>query len=504
MANGETEANCIERFEKMIKRQSVEMEADSQRASQQDVTLTRESSGNYAALKQWAVANLAKRLLDNSLLNQGAKGPGLFSIGRTSDLLAGSTVWGAALRGTRAELAEFSQHSLQIQSVRGPWSRRVLEHIGVKVNPVYGDPMLLFASLFPEFKFSAPRKSSGTLLALEGEAQLTPAFLGAETDVDFLNPASLPNEQVENIVGADFIISTSVTIVAIAESFNVPARLIDPTVDREFYFQHRDYLSGTNRPFELTANNVPDALRLGGYPQPEVDFDALRESFPFDLWDGNQRRESHDQPLAQTYLFGLNSTQGWIESLLSDEIDIESSSKLYSSLLEKLVTGETSIDTVNEFEIFEHRYWGAPNLDLSGYGPQVQSLDYVVRNNWESLDRALQVQQRGLAARVYSVLAVDSGIILGMILSSPYLLDLPVSFDIRVTETGRIFSVEIPQKTIRIGQSLIDMDVHLEEISLVDIESMDINIRFASGFNQTIAVDAGQSPWIDSANAITK
>lgn len=100
----------------------------------------------------------------------------------------------------------------------------------------------------------------------------------------FVSPLRGWNAVVEQIVGADLVLASSLHGVVIAEAFGIPARHVRLT-ETEPPFKYDDYARGTGRSGIDSANSVAEALEMGGAPPISFDPQALLATFPHDLWE---------------------------------------------------------------------------------------------------------------------------------------------------------------------------------------------------------------------------
>ena len=100
----------------------------------------------------------------------------------------------------------------------------------------------------------------------------------------FVSPLRGWNAVVEQIVGADLVLASSLHGVVIAEAFGIPARHVRLT-ETEPPFKYDDYARGTGRSGIDSANSVAEALEMGGAPPISFDPQALLATFQHDLWE---------------------------------------------------------------------------------------------------------------------------------------------------------------------------------------------------------------------------
>lgn len=180
-----------------------------------------------------------------------------------------------------------------IRATRGPLSRSYLqERYGLQVPEVYGDPALLMPQLFPEFK---RQRSSRKLLILaqHNDEKMFQGFVGEAYSKNVLKCQRYNRlhwrEVVCAILQSEFVVSSSLHGLIIADAFNVPSRWLHhqslPSSVTEGRFKFNDYYLSTGRPMDCYASSVEEALLMG--PTGKIsDFDGkkLIDAFPFECF----------------------------------------------------------------------------------------------------------------------------------------------------------------------------------------------------------------------------
>ncbi len=193
----------------------------------------------------------------------------------------GDVIWGSGINGKYLDPSKYSFTNLDVRAVRGPLTRKFLaHHFQIESPKIYGDPALLFPFFFPEFKKQDHPSQKYIIIPHYSEEYLFPKVLYGNTVV---YPTEPWETVVLKILDSQFVISSSLHGIIIAEAFGIPARLLRVTAN-EPMFKYYDYYYGTNRPNFLFATSIEEALKMGGEPPHECDLYKLYESFPFDLW----------------------------------------------------------------------------------------------------------------------------------------------------------------------------------------------------------------------------
>ncbi|MGI6879165.1 polysaccharide pyruvyl transferase family protein [Microbacterium sp. gxy059] len=213
-------------------------------------------------------------------------GPGagrLISIGSVLHFARpGDVVWGAGVNG---KVRQVLTYPLDVRAVRGPYTRAVLLGHGIDVPEVYGDPALLLPDLVPELA-----KARGVGNRAHRDEVLVPnlndrALLDAG---DVVDPRGDPRSVIRRILGASFVIASSLHALIVADAFGIPSRpLLSAS---EHPFKYVDYYAGTGRRGVRFASSPAEARDLGPVEPTEIDREALLSAFPHDVWGGESSR----------------------------------------------------------------------------------------------------------------------------------------------------------------------------------------------------------------------
>ena len=178
--------------------------------------------------------------------------------------------------------------NLDIRSVRGPRTRKILKEVFNKDAPeIYGDPALLFPYFFPEFKRSKQPKYDYVVVPHMSQGD----SLSNHNDERVVKPTEDWRVVVTKITNAKLVISTSLHGIIIAESFGIPARLLNANgyFQKKPYliFKYEDYYYGTKRFGFKYANSIEEALEMGGEPPMKCNLEKLYSVFPKEFF-GNK------------------------------------------------------------------------------------------------------------------------------------------------------------------------------------------------------------------------
>jgi pyruvyltransferase len=198
----------------------------------------------------------------------------------------GDVVWGSGflLHGRMNK----EINNLDIRSVRGPRTRESLKkNFNLDAPEIYGDPALLFPYFFPEFKRNKYPKYDYVLIPHMSQ---TDAVFD-KNDERVVRPTEDWQIVASKIINAKMVISTSLHGLIIAESFGIPARLLNENKyfqrRKAHIFKYEDYYFGTNRSEFKYANSVKEALEMGGEPPMRCDLDKLYSAFPKEFFSNH-------------------------------------------------------------------------------------------------------------------------------------------------------------------------------------------------------------------------
>lgn len=200
----------------------------------------------------------------------------LLSIGSILHFARGAdTVWGSGINGKVDD--PIGSLNIDVRAVRGPKTRAALLERGVAAPAVYGDPGLLLPELFPATREWARQKRHRLAIVPNFNDALEFASMP-----DFVNPLGPLWEVIRRIAQSDFVIASSLHGIIVAEALGVPVRPLRSAAESSFKYD--DYAQGTGRASLESAPTVAEALAVGPIAPLSFDTGALRNAFPFDLW----------------------------------------------------------------------------------------------------------------------------------------------------------------------------------------------------------------------------
>ncbi|WDS36307.1 polysaccharide pyruvyl transferase family protein [Pseudoxanthomonas sp.] len=221
-------------------------------------------------------------LRDTNLLRKRRGTPRLLCIGSVMHFAEGDEViWGTGINGKIPE----STHrftSLDVRAVRGPKTRTFLQNRGIVVPEVYGDPALLMPRLFDAALLQGGNARKPFVVVPHFNESLD-KYKGYEEVL--VSPRIEPAAFVRQLLEAEYVVSSSLHGVILAEAYGIPAVYLD-WGNGEDRFKYDDYYAGTGRMQWRSGNSVEECLDIGGNGRFDLASiqDGLMGTFPYDLW----------------------------------------------------------------------------------------------------------------------------------------------------------------------------------------------------------------------------
>lgn len=189
-------------------------------------------------------------------------------------------IWGTGVNGKVLDKSNYNFSTLDVRAVRGPFTRNFLwENFQIESPAIYGDPALLFPYFFPEFKKQQHPKYPYIIIPHFTEEKIFPRDLYPNV----VYPTDPWEDVIAQILDSQFVISSSLHGIIIAEAYGIPARLLRIT-ENEPLLKFKDYYSGTNRSDFTYATSIEEALQMGGERPFVCDLQKLYDAFPFEAW----------------------------------------------------------------------------------------------------------------------------------------------------------------------------------------------------------------------------
>ncbi len=235
---------------------------------------------------------LVERIVDGPVVAYKRKPTGnvpkLLAVGSILHVAAdGDVVWGSGVNGKDLASKNYRFSDVDVRAVRGPLTRQFLmREVGITTPQIYGDPVLLLPYLFPEFKKSEKPTYPYLIVAHYSDAQAFPK----EKYPNVVYAWEPWNEIVEKILDSEFVISSSLHGVVVADAYGIPARLL--RIDNsEPILKFSDYYMGTGRPNYRYATSLEQALQMGGEAPIRCNLKKLYDAFPFEFWPNVKKKE---------------------------------------------------------------------------------------------------------------------------------------------------------------------------------------------------------------------
>lgn len=191
----------------------------------------------------------------------------------------GDVVWGSGVNG-KMDASRYLFRDLDVRAVRGPKTRAFLQSRGIETPPVYGDPGLLVADMFPEYGLrSRVRTRSVVVIPNLNDIGTVPARYSSHV----VNPTEGLVRCLHAIAESDYVVASSLHAIVIADSLGIPNRLVASRAENPFKYE--DYYLGTGRDPIEPSRSVEEALaRVAVAPALSWDPEPLSRAFPRDLW----------------------------------------------------------------------------------------------------------------------------------------------------------------------------------------------------------------------------
>lgn len=203
----------------------------------------------------------------------------LYAVG--SVLTAGiqdCTVWGSGVLNSTIT-NRLRKRKLDIRSVRGPFTRVVLQDYGYECPPVYGDPAILMTEIY-KHKDPVKKKYKYGIVMHKDQKQ---KVIDSEVLVIDICTADY-KAFIDQILSVEKVISSSLHGIILAESYGVPAVLLLPKVDILKYY---DWYYSTERYTFPIAQTIEEAKKITPVDLPNLEpiRNKLKEVFPYDLYE---------------------------------------------------------------------------------------------------------------------------------------------------------------------------------------------------------------------------
>ena len=198
-----------------------------------------------------------------------------------------ATIWGTGIYDGHtnkwSERFHNAKHRhLDIRSVRGPLTRQCYMELGHKCPEIYGDPAILMPLIYTPEKIEKTHK----YLIIPQYTQETELRRYIKGDMIISMNTDDYKSVIDKIVSCEYVISSSLHGIILAESYGIPAVFYNGRPGRSQY-KFKDWYLSTNRSdFPLVTNLVeaydsyaPELPNLSDLQQ------GVMNAFPYDLWE---------------------------------------------------------------------------------------------------------------------------------------------------------------------------------------------------------------------------
>lgn len=199
-----------------------------------------------------------------------------------------ATVWGGGFLNDPRKARTFGvysflhkhYHRTDVRAVRGPISKSIFDSIGIPCPEVYGDPAILMP------RFYKPKVSDVKSYTIVPHYNEWKKYQSEENMLfTFTNDYK---KFIDTLCSSEKVISSSLHGIILAESYGIPAVMIQNETNSNI-LKYRDYYQSTGRNEFKIAKTIEEALDFN-QPLPDKNRfkemqDKLIEAFPVDLWE---------------------------------------------------------------------------------------------------------------------------------------------------------------------------------------------------------------------------
>lgn len=214
----------------------------------------------------------------------------LYAIGSILMGYQNAVVWGSGFGYMRPKSLLYSidnkihklRHSLDVRAVRGSITREILLSMGYECPEIYGDPAILLPLFFPKERTHEQKY----VVIPHYSKLLSPEYKDRENALGSFKKDW--KEFVDCILQSDFVISSSLHGIIIAEAYGIPAVMLHDTPSQDIT-KYKDWYYSTNRDTFPIADSVEDALNMTPNPPDKSTLKMMQknllDTFPKDLWE---------------------------------------------------------------------------------------------------------------------------------------------------------------------------------------------------------------------------
>ncbi len=192
------------------------------------------------------------------------------------------TVWGSGVLYTLLGY-RLKERKLDVRAVRGPFTRVVLLEYGYDVPEIYGDPAVFLPEVYTPKKIIKKYKY-GIVAHKNGSSHLEKLDVLGNDSYIFIDIKTNDYKKfVDQLTSVEYVISTSLHGIILAESYGIPAILVRPEFS---LFKYYDWYAATGRvdfPILTSLEELSDSA-FPKLPDIQTMKSRLEEVFPYDLF----------------------------------------------------------------------------------------------------------------------------------------------------------------------------------------------------------------------------
>ena len=259
------------------------------------MSTTTVSAGRCIPLRSWSrvrnhgdriSADIVRLLFEAEPIEVPAGEPHVLAVGSNTFMANGhSTLWGSGVLNRQVGLQDLLPQ--QIRALRGRHSADLLAGHGIRVPDIpLGDPGIFAADLLRRQALSAHRGVG--IVAVPHHGSIRHDFFTGLADADGITVADTLNNDwglLQDIAGADVVVSESLRGLIYAESFGKPSVWISKSEDPNWVFKFHDWFSTTHNPQRRPASMsrpIGELAREAEYRFSKIDKAELLAAFPHD------------------------------------------------------------------------------------------------------------------------------------------------------------------------------------------------------------------------------
>ncbi len=197
----------------------------------------------------------------------------------------GDTVWGSGINGKIA-LSKLAFKTLDVRSVRGPLTQKILLSRGIQSADVFGDPAILLPYLFPDLTYK-PIPNKVILLPNLNEYEACKTLKTVvSSHMRLVSPLLHWRSVMDEVLTSEVVLTSSLHGLILSETFRVPVYLFRP-FGGETMHKYEDYLEGSGRKLHKIPKSFLEGTSIKNgvnFAKPCFDEEKLLQAFPFNFY----------------------------------------------------------------------------------------------------------------------------------------------------------------------------------------------------------------------------